>query len=76
LGRSRCEAWAPTWRQTWRIWGSPETWPDEYSELWFGKEDVRFSADTFAADERGWGKVSASCPEVAGGYQHAGVTLE
>ena len=58
------------------VWGLPETGPDEYYELWFGKEDGRVSAGTFAVDERGRGELSASCPEVAGSYQRAGITLE
>ncbi len=58
------------------VWGLPETGPDEYYELWFGKEGGRVSAGTFAVDDRGRGELSASCPEVAGGYQRAGITLE
>jgi hypothetical protein len=58
------------------VWGLPETGPDEYYELWFGKEGGRVSAGTFVVDERGRGELSASCPEVAGGYQRAGITLE
>ena len=58
------------------VWGLPETGPDEYYELWFGKEGGRVSAGTFAVDDRGRGELSALCPEVAGGYQRAGITLE
>lgn len=58
------------------VWGLPETGPNEYYELWFGKEGGRVSAGTFAVDDRGRGELSASCPEVAGGYQRAGITLE
>ena len=58
------------------VWGLPETGHDEYYELWFGKEGGRVSAGTFAVDDRGRGELSASCPEVAGGYQRAGITLE
>ncbi len=58
------------------VWGLPETGHDEYYELWFGKEGGRVSAGTFAVDDRGRGELSALCPEVAGGYQRAGITLE
>jgi anti-sigma-K factor RskA len=58
------------------VWGLPETEDDEYYELWFGKEGGRVSAGTFAVDDRGRGELSALCPEVAGGYQRAGITLE
>ncbi|CAA9438903.1 MAG: hypothetical protein AVDCRST_MAG78-2266 [uncultured Rubrobacteraceae bacterium] len=58
------------------VWGLPETGPDEYYELWFGKEGGRVSAGTFAVDDRGRGELSALCPEMAGGYQRAGITLE
>jgi len=58
------------------VWSLPETGPDEYYELWFGKEGGRVSAGTFAVDDRGRGELSALCPEVAGGYQRAGITLE
>ena len=58
------------------VWGLPETGPDEYYELWLGKEGGRVSAGTFVVDDRGRGELSALCPEVAGGYQRAGITLE
>ena len=58
------------------VWGLPETVPDEYYELWLGKEGGRVSAGTFAVDDRGRGELSTLCPEVAGGYQRAGITLE
>ena len=58
------------------VWGLPETGHDEYYELWFGKEGGRVSAGTFVVDDRGRGEFSALCPEVAGGYQRAGITLE
>ena len=58
------------------VWGLPETGRDEYYELWFGKEGGRVSAGTFTVDDRGRGELSALCPEVAGGYQRAGITLE
>jgi len=58
------------------VWGLPEAGPDEYYELWFGKEGGRVSAGTFVVDDRGRGKLSTSCPEVVGGYQRAGITLE
>ncbi len=44
--------------------------------MWLGKEGGRVSAGTFAVDDRGRGELSALCPEVAGGYQRAGITLE
>ena len=58
------------------VWDLLETGPDEYYELWFGKEDGRVSAGTFVVDGWGRGELFASCPEVAGGYQRAGITLE
>lgn len=58
------------------VWGLPETQPDEYYELWFGREEGRVSAGTFTVDDRGWGRLSASAPEWAEGYQRAGITLE
>ena len=58
------------------VWGPPETRPDENYELWLGKEGVRVSAGTSAVDDWGRGELSASCLEVAGGYQRAGIILE
>jgi anti-sigma-K factor RskA len=58
------------------VWGLPETEPDEYYELWFGREGGRVSAGTFTVDDGGRGELSTLCPEVAGGYQRAGITLE
>jgi anti-sigma-K factor RskA len=58
------------------VWGLPETQPDEYYELWFGREEGRVSAGTFTVDDRGWGRLSASAPEWDEGYQRAGITLE
>ena len=44
--------------------------------MWLGKEGGRVSAGTFVVDDQGRGELSALCPEVAGGYQRAGITLE
>ena len=57
-------------------WGLPETGPNEYYELWLGREGGRVSAGTFTVDGGGRGEVSALCPEVVGGYERAGITLE
>ncbi|CAN5119635.1 hypothetical protein BH24ACT19_BH24ACT19_10760 [soil metagenome] len=58
------------------VWGLPPTGPDEYYELWLGREDGRVSAGTFAVDDRGRGEISTLCPRLAGEYQRAGITLE
>lgn len=58
------------------VWGLPRTDQNEYYELWFGKEEGRVSAGTFTVDDGGQGELSALCPEVAGDYQRAGITLE
>jgi len=58
------------------VWGLPPTGPDEYYELWLGREDGRVSAGTFTVDDRGRGEISTLCPRLAGEYQRAGITLE
>lgn len=58
------------------VWGLPETGPNEYYELWLGREGGRVSAGTFTVDDGGHGEVSALCPKVVGGYERAGITLE
>ena len=58
------------------VWDLPEPGPDEYCELWFGKEDGCVSVGTFAVEDRGRGELYASCSEVDGDYQRAGITLE
>lgn len=58
------------------VWGLPRTDQNEYYELWFGRDEGRVSAGTFTVDDRGRGELSTLCPEVAGGYQRAGITLE
>ncbi len=58
------------------VWGLPATGPNEYYELWFGREEGRVSAGTFTVDAEGRGRLSTTCPEVAGGYRRVGVTLE
>jgi anti-sigma-K factor RskA len=58
------------------VWGLPQTGPNEYYELWCGREGGRVSAGTFTVDDRGRGTLSAICPEVAGDYQRFGITLE
>ncbi len=63
-------------RASMEAWGLPETGPNEYYELWLGREGGRVSAGTFTVDGGGRGEVSALCPEVVGGYERAGITLE
>jgi len=58
------------------VWGLPQTGPNEYYELWFGMEEGRVSVGTFTVDDRGRGRLSTICPDVAGDYQRAGITLE
>ena len=59
------------------VWGLPQTGPNEYYELWFGREEGRISAGTFTVDEDGRGSFSTTCPKVvAGGYRRVGITLE
>lgn len=59
------------------VWGLPRTGPNEYYELWFGREEGRVSAGTFTVDDEGRGRLSATCPKVAAGdYRRVGVTLE
>jgi anti-sigma-K factor RskA len=58
------------------VWGLPKTGPNEYYQLWLGKEEGRVSTGTFAVDEGGRGELSGLCPETVGGYQRAGITLE
>jgi hypothetical protein len=66
----------PNMEASLEVWGLPETGPNEYYQLWFGKEEGRISAGTFAVDDRGRGELSGLCPETTGGYQRAGITLE
>lgn len=63
-------------RASLEVWGLPETGPDEYYELWLGREGGRVSAGTFAVGGEGRGELSTLCPEVVGGYERAGITLE
>lgn len=59
------------------VWGLPRTGPNEYYELWFGREEGRVSAGTFTVDDEGHGRLSTICPKVAAGdYRRVGVTLE
>jgi Anti-sigma-K factor rskA/Putative zinc-finger len=59
------------------VWGLPQTGPNEYYELWFGREEGRVSAGTFTVDVEGRGRLSTTCPKVAAGdYHRVGVTLE
>ena len=58
------------------VWGLPATGSNEYYELWLGREGGRVSAGTFTVDDKGRGEISTLCPELAGGYQRAGITLE
>ena len=63
-------------RASLEVWGLPETGPNEYYQLWLGGEGGRVSAGTFAIDDGGRGEISTLCPEVVGGYERAGITLE
>jgi anti-sigma-K factor RskA len=59
------------------VWGLPQTGPNEYYQLWFGREEGRVSAGTFTVDDEGDGRLSTTCPKVAAGdYHRVGVTLE
>lgn len=58
------------------VWGLPKTGPNEYYQLWFGREEGRVSAGTFTVNDEGWGTLSTTCPEVEGGYRRVGITLE
>jgi hypothetical protein len=58
------------------VWGLPQTGPDEYYELWFGKEGGRVSAGTFTVDRKGRRRLSANVPTLDGDYQRVGITLE
>ena len=59
------------------VWGLPRTGPNEYYQLWFGREEGRVSAGTFTVDDEGRGRLSTTCPKVAAGdYRRVGVTLE
>jgi anti-sigma-K factor RskA len=59
------------------VWGLPQTGPNEYYELWFGREEGRVSAGTFTVDDEGRGRLSTTCPKVAAGdYHRVGITLE
>jgi anti-sigma-K factor RskA len=58
------------------VWGLPQTKPEEYYELWFGKEGGRVSAGTFTVDEEGRCTLSTSVPPLTENYQRVGITLE
>ncbi len=59
------------------VWGLPRTGPNEYYQLWFGREEGRISAGTFVVDDEGRGRLYTTCPKVAaGGYRRVGITLE
>jgi anti-sigma-K factor RskA/putative zinc finger protein len=66
----------PNARASLEVWGLPETGPNEYYQLWLGGEGGRVGAGTFAIDDGGRGEISTLCPEVVGGYERAGITLE
>ena len=75
-GELRVEASETVTRADLEVWGLPRTGPNEYYELWFGREEGRVSAGTFKVDDEGWGRLTTTCPEVGGGYQRVGITLE
>jgi hypothetical protein len=66
----------PNARAELEVWGLPRPGPDEYYELWFGKEGGRMSAGTFTVDDRGRETLYMSVPKDASGYQQVGITLE
>lgn len=66
----------PNMEASLEVWGLPKTGPNEYYQLWLGRDDGRVSAGTFAVDDLGRGELSGLCPETVGGYQRAGITLE
>ena len=59
-----------------RVRGLPRPGPNEYYELWFGKEGGRVSAGTFTVDTEGRGTLQMSVPERVGDYGRVGITLE
>jgi anti-sigma-K factor RskA len=75
-GEVRVRGSGPNREANLEVWGLPKTGPNEYYQLWFGKEEGRVSAGTFAVDDAGRGELSGLCPETVGGYQRAGITLE
>jgi hypothetical protein len=58
------------------VWGLPRPEPDQYYELWFGKEGGRMSAGTFTVDEEGREVLYMTVPEEASDYDQVGITLE
>jgi anti-sigma-K factor RskA len=62
------------------VWGLPQNGPDEYYELWLGRDGGRVSCGTFTVDSEGRGRIYASAPYASaleeGGYQRVGITLE
>ena len=75
-GEVRVRDAGPNREASLEVWDLPETGPNEYYQLWFGKEEGRVSAGTFAVDGGGRVELSGLCPETAGGYQRVGITLE
>ena len=75
-GKVRVRGSGPNREASLEVWGLPKTGPNEYYQLWLGKEEGRVSAGTFAVDDGGQGELSGLCPETVGGYQRAGITLE
>jgi hypothetical protein len=58
------------------VWGLPRPEPDQYYELWFGKEGGRMSAGTFTVDQEGREVLYMTVPEEASDYDQVGITLE
>jgi hypothetical protein len=75
-GELQVRAADPNARAELEVWGLPRPGPDEYYELWFGKEGGRMSAGTFTVDDRGRETLYMSVPEDASNYQQVGITLE
>jgi hypothetical protein len=58
------------------VWGLPRPEPDQYYELWFGKEGGRMSAGTFTVDQEGREVLYMTVPEEASDSDQVGITLE
>jgi len=75
-GELKVQSSGPNAEASLEVWDLPTTEPNEYYELWFGREGGRVSAGTFTVDDSGRGRLSASAPTLDGDYQRVGITLE
>ncbi|CAN5911540.1 hypothetical protein BH23ACT11_BH23ACT11_30080 [soil metagenome] len=75
-GELRVSTDAPNVEAELEVWNLPRPEPNQYYELWFGKEDGRVSAGTFTVDTEGDGTLSMTVPQTPGEYQRVGITLE